>query len=139
MGLFDDLVGKAAGAAGGSGSQGLVKTALEFLANRQGGIPGLAEAFGRNGLGNIVSSWIGTGANLPVSAEQVQQVFGNEQIREFAQKAGVPAETAGSQLAQLLPGIVDRLTPGGQVPQGDLMSTGLSLLRGFMSGGGPER
>lgn len=136
MNLFDDVVGKLGGGApaGGSG-QGLVASVLEMLSNRQGGISGLAEAFQQKGLGHIVSSWIGTGGNLPVSAEQIHQVLGNEQIQAVAQKMGISPEAAGSQVAELLPGIVDKLTPGGQVPQGgDLMSTGLGLLKGLMSG-----
>ena len=89
MGLFDDLAGKVTGAAtGGEGGQGLVVAVLEMLSNRQGGISGFAEAFQQNGLGDIVSSWIGTGANLPVSAEQIQQVLGNDQVRAFAEKTG---------------------------------------------------
>ncbi len=110
-----------------------------MLSNREGGISGLAEAFRQNGLGNIVSSWIGTGTNLPVSVDQVQQVLGKEQIQAMAQKAGISAESAGSQLAAALPGIVDLLTPGGEVPKsGDLMSAGLGLLQGLMSEGKTE-
>jgi uncharacterized protein YidB (DUF937 family) len=90
--------------------RGLVAYVLEILSNRQGGISGLAEAFQQNGLGNIVSSWIGTGGNLPVSPEQIQQVLGNEQIQAFAQKTGGSPEAASAQLAQMLPGIVDKLT-----------------------------
>lgn len=140
MNLFDDVVSKlAGGTAAGGGGQGLVASILELLSNRQGGISGLAEAFQQKGLGDIVSSWIGTGQNLPVSPDQIRQVIGNEQIQAFAQKMGISPEAAGPQLAEFLPGIVDKLTPGGQVPQGgDLMSTGLGLLQGLMSGGKPE-
>jgi uncharacterized protein YidB (DUF937 family) len=135
--LFDDIAGKLSGGApGGGGGQGLVTSIVEMLSNRQGGLSGLAEAFQQKGLGNIVSSWIGTGQNLPVSADQIQQVLGNEQIQTFAQKAGISTEAAGPHLAEMLPGIVDKLTPGGQIPQGgDLMSTGLGLLKNLMSGG----
>lgn len=132
MNLFDDVVSKLTGGAGG---QGLVASALEMLSNRQGGISGLAEAFQQNGLGHIVSSWIGTGGNLPVSAEQIRQVLGDEQIQAFAQKTGTSPEAASSQLAEVLPGIVDKLTPDGEVPQGgNLMSTGMGLLQSLMSG-----
>jgi uncharacterized protein YidB (DUF937 family) len=107
-----------------------------MLNNRQGGISGLAAAFQEKGLGHIASSWIGTGENLPVSADQVQQVFGSEQIQAFAQKAGIPPEAASARLAESLPTVVDKLTPGGQVPQGgDLTSNGMRLLQGFFSGG----
>ena len=140
MSLFDGLGEKLAGStAGGGGEQGLVTSILEMLSNRQGGLSGLAGAFSKAGLGNIVSSWIGTGQNLPVSADQIQQVLGNDQIQAIAQKAGISTESAGGQLARLLPGIVDKLTPGGQVPMGgDLMSVGAGLLRNLMSGEKPD-
>lgn len=126
--MFDDLLSNLAGAAGKSGSQGLASSVLELLNNQPGGIAGLAQAFQQQGLGGIAASWIGTGANLPVSAGQLQQVLGSGAIQAFAAKAGLSSGAAGSQLAELLPGIVDKLTPGGQVPQGDLLSTGMSLL-----------
>lgn len=137
MNLFNDVVGQLmGGGSAGEGSQGLVGPALELLNNREGGISGLLQSFQQSGLGHIASSWIGTGENLPVSAEQVQQVFGNEQVQAFAQKAGIAPDAASSQLAELLPGIVDKLTPNGEVPQGgDLMSTGMKLLQGLFSGG----
>ena len=133
MGILDQVVGSLGSSGGG---QGLAASVLEMLANRQGGIAGLAGAFEQNGLGHLVSSWIGTGGNLPVSAEQIQQVLGNEQVQEIAQKAGISPEAASSHIAQVLPEIVDKLTPGGEVPQqGDLMSTGMSLLKGLFSKG----
>lgn len=137
MNLFDDAVSKLAdGATAASGGQGLVASVLEMLSNRQGGISGLAQSFQQNGLGHVISSWIGTGGNLPVSTEQIQQVLGNEQVQALARKMGIAPEAAGSQLAEVLPSIVDKLTPGGEVPRGgNLMSTGIGLLQGLMSGG----
>jgi len=130
MSLFDDLAGKLTGTGEGGG---LAASVLDLLNNQQGGISGLLEGFQKQGLGHIVSSWIGTGANLPVSAEQLQQVFGSGQIQAFAQKAGIDPQTAGSQLSGMLPEIVDKLTPDGQIPKGDLVSTGMSLLQNLFS------
>lgn len=140
MNAFGDIVGKlAGGAAGQGGASALVTTVLQMLNNHPGGLSGLAEAFQKNGLGEVAASWIGTGRNLPVSADQLQQVLGADQVQAFARKAGLSPDLAGSQLADLLPTIVDRLTPGGQMPQGgDLMSTGMSLLQSLMSGDKPE-
>ena len=130
MSFFDDAASQLTGAAGG---RGIAASVLEMLSNRPGGIAGLAETFQQNGLGQVVSSWIGTGSNLPVSADQIQQVLGSDQILAFARQAGIAPETASSQLADCLPGIVDKLTPDGQAPQGgDLMSTGMSLLKGLL-------
>ena len=136
MNLFNNVVSSLTGGSTGGGG-GLAASVLEMLNNRQGGISGLAEAFTANGLGHIASSWIGTGANLPVSADQVQQVLGNEQVQALAQKAGIAPEAASSQLADLLPGIIDKLTPNGQVPQAgtNLLSLGANLLEGFLSKG----
>ena len=140
MSLFDDAAGKSAGsAAGGSGGQWLLTSIVEMLSKQQNGLGGLAAAFQQKGLGDIVSSWIGTGQNLPVSASQIRQVLGEEQVRTLAQKAGISTDAAGSQLADLLPGVVDKLTPGGQIPQGDdLKSAGLGLLLNLLSGGKVE-
>lgn len=135
MNLFSDVVSKlTGGAASGEGSQGIAGSVLELLGNQQGGISGLLEKFQQNGLGDLVSSWIGTGTNLPVSAEQIQQVLGQEQLQAFAQKAGIAPEAASSHLAEALPNIVDKPTPDGQVPQGsDLLSRGMGLLQGLLS------
>jgi uncharacterized protein YidB (DUF937 family) len=132
MGFFDDVlksVGGSSGAAGESHSA-LATAALSLLANRSGGVAGLAQQFAAHGLGDVVSSWIGTGQNMPISGEQVQTVLGPEQIESVASQAGVTPETAKSGLAQILPLLVDRLTPNGQVPQGDLMAKGMELLKG---------
>ena len=135
MGLLDDL----AGAATGAGSQGegeanpLMNGVLELVSNHPGGIGGLANQFQQSGLGDVISSWIGTGQNQPISADQLQGVLGNDTVNQFASKFGLSQGVAGSQLAQLLPLLIDQLTPRGQVPQGNLMSLGMGLLKGFLS------
>ena len=133
MGLLDDVMEAATGtkpAADGSQSS-LASAVLSMLSSSQsGGINGLAKQFETQGLGHIVSSWIGTGQNLPISPEQVQSVLGSEQVQAIAAKAGISPEGAKTGLAQILPLLVDHLTPNGQVAQGDLMSKGLELLRG---------
>jgi uncharacterized protein YidB (DUF937 family) len=135
MGLLDDL----AGAATGTGSQGegeanpLMNGVLELVSNHPGGIGGLANQFQQSGLGDVISSWIGTGQNQPISADQLQGVLGNDTVNQFASKFGLSQGVAGSQLAQLLPLLIDQLTPRGQVPQGNLMSIGMGLLKGFLS------
>ena len=135
MSLFNDLEGKLTGdATVGEGGQGGVARVLEMLTSQQGGMPGLVQAFEQNGLSHIVASWIGPGGNLPISPEQIQQVLGGEQVEALAQKMGVSPEAARSHLAAVLPGIVDKLTPGGEVPkEGDPLSGGIGLLQGLMS------
>ena len=98
-----------------------------------GGLGALIGAFQSNGLGNLVSSWISTGPNPPVSAAQVTDVLGQETIGQFASKAGVPVSEAGSLLATLLPAAVDHLTPAGSVPETNELETVLkSRLAGWL-------
>ncbi len=132
MGLLDDVMKAATGTAPApdASQSSLANAALSMLSNQSGGISGLAEQFAAKGLSHIVSSWIGTGQNLPISSEQLQSVLGSEQVQAIAAKAGISPEAANAGLAQILPQLVDRLTPDGQVPQGDLMSKGMELLKG---------
>ena len=135
MGLLDGLAGNLMGNALGSlgGRNSAVSSIIQMIQNQPGGIAGLAEKFQQGGLGNLVQSWIGTGQNLPVTGNQIQNVVGSDVIDDFAQKLGVPAETASAHLADLFPQIVDQLTPNGQVPaQNDLLSMGAGLLKSFM-------
>lgn len=133
MSLFDSVLKDATGTApalDGSESS-LASAALSMLSNNQtGGISGLAEQFAARGLGHIMSSWIGTGQNLPISPEKLQSVLGSSQVQEIATKMGLSPEAVNAGLAQILPQMVDHLTPNGQLPQGDLLAQGLEMLRG---------
>jgi uncharacterized protein YidB (DUF937 family) len=119
----------------GGGQGGLLPAILSLLQNRHGGIAGLLGAFQQHGLGEIAQSWIGTGQNKSISPDQVSQVFGHDQVQQVADQAGVSHEEAKSGIANLLPQIVDRLTPSGQVQQhNDLVSEGMQLLKGKLFG-----
>ena len=78
---------------------------------------GLVQSFHEKGLGAIASSWVGTGQNMPVSADQIHQVLGSDQVKALAAKAGISPDMAGGAIASLLPTLVDKLTPNGQVPE----------------------
>ena len=135
MSLLGDLAGQAlSGALSGSGGgqSGLMGAALQMLNSQPGGIAGLAERFAKNGLGDAVQSWIGNGANAPVSAQQVENVLGSDALSDFAEKAGVSKEAAGGHLAEMLPMLIDKLTPNGQAPAAgtDLFSLGMKMLSG---------
>lgn len=137
MGLFDELAGSALKSV--TSNEGMQNNLLggvsELLNNSNtGGISGLAKTFADKGLGDVVNSWIGNGKNLPISAEQIQQVLGSPQIQQIAQKLGVSPADATKALAQFLPQIVDKLTPNGSVPTGDLLSKGLGALKGSIFG-----
>ena len=121
----------------GSGASGehanMAGAVMEMLQGGQGGgLSGLVQAFNNKGLGDIASSWVGTGQNQPVSAEQVQSVLGNEYVQQLASKVGLTPDRAGSVLAGLLPVIVDKLTPNGQLPaaSGGLLDAAMGLFKG---------
>ena len=76
--------------------------------------------FQRAGLGNVVSSWVGSGQNQPVSGEQLTDVLGADTMAELAEKLGTSQGDAAGQLSDILPDLIDRLTPQGQAPAGGL-------------------
>jgi len=130
MGLFDDLKGLAGsmlGGAGGAGGSPIAKSVLDML-GQGGGLGSLVQAFQQKGLGDIVGSWVGTGQNLPVSPQQIQQALG-PQISQMAAQHGITTDAVTKTLAQVLPGLVDHLTPNGQLPAGNALEQGLSALR----------
>jgi uncharacterized protein YidB (DUF937 family) len=128
MNLIDDMKNKAMGSI--ADENPTISAAMEMLKNHPGGLSGLVQQFHDKGLGDVVSSWIGTGQNLPISAEQIQGVLNNEHVKAFAAKSGISPEVASAKIAELLPAIVDKLTPNGQVPeQSSLLQTGLNLLK----------
>ena len=133
MGLLDQIVKGLAGKflGGGAGAQNpLLDIALSLLSNPQtGGLGGLVETFKSKGLNDIVSSWVSTGQNLPISGNQIQEVLGSGLIQEFAKKLGASNEDVSGGLANLLPNLIDKLTPNGQLPEKDTLKQGLKMLR----------
>ena len=129
MSLIDDLGNKAAYSLLGDCSNPLATGLLHMINNTPGGLSGMLQSFHDRGLGGLVSSWVGTGQNLPISADQIQHVLGSEQVKELAAKAGISPDIASNALSQLLPTLVDKLTPNGQMPQhSSLLETGMSIL-----------
>jgi uncharacterized protein YidB (DUF937 family) len=112
----------------------LIQAVTGMLGNNSqlGGLGGLVEKFQQAGLGDVVGSWIGTGQNLPISADQLSSVLGSDALSGLAAKLGVDPSEAAGQLAQVLPGLVDHLTPAGQAPQEGLGDSG--DLMGALSG-----
>lgn len=134
MGLLDDLkekvmTGAAPAPAPASDTSGLAQAVFGMLINRQDGLSGLISAFQSKGLGNIVSSWISTGQNLPISPEQLQDVVGPDQVKQLADSSGVSPDVAKAQLADILPRVVDRLTPDGSLPKEPLAMNALDMLK----------
>jgi uncharacterized protein YidB (DUF937 family) len=80
-----------------------------------GGLGGLVSAFQGAGLGHIAESWIGNGANQPVSPDQLRSVFGENQVQSMASQSGMAPNDFLSQLSQHLPNAVNGMTPNGRV------------------------
>jgi uncharacterized protein YidB (DUF937 family) len=133
MGLLDSILGKVAGGSSRGGSQDLLMQALVgLLGNTQsGGLSGIIDMLTKNGLGDIVSSWVSTGKNLPISPEQVLQGLGRDNVKNLASQAGVGTNDVTSMLAKILPQVVDNLTPQGKVPSQDMVAEGLTMLKGL--------
>ena len=93
-----------------------------------GGLGGLLEQFQKAGFSDHVASWVGTGENAPISGDAIGQVFGNDTVAQIAKQAGVSTDDASAGLAQLLPQLVDHLTPNGQMPAADQLAKGLESL-----------
>ena len=127
MGLLDNLESMAVSKVAGSNPE--AAGVLEMIQNHPGGLDGLVQAFHTNGMSGLVNSWVSTGGNQPISAAQIQQVLGSEKVQAFAQKLGVSPEAASSTIAQMLPTVIDKLTPNGAMPdRSNLLQMGESLL-----------
>jgi len=132
MGILDEmakgLLGKVLG--GGSSQNPLMDIVLGLITNPQtGGLQGLIQTFKEKGLGDAMSSWISTGENQPVSGDQVQHALGGNFIQQIAQQLGSSKSEVSGGLANLLPDIIDKLTPSGNLPEGDALNQGLNRLK----------
>ena len=132
MGVLTDMVNKFAGKATdptANQTSGLGVAILQMLNNQPGGLAGLVQSFHEKGVGDIVSSWVSTDQNLPISAQQIQTALGSEQVKQFAAEVGISPDVASSKLAESLPAVVDTLTPDGKIPEtANLLRQGLGFL-----------
>jgi uncharacterized protein YidB (DUF937 family) len=118
MSFLDNALSALSGAGSGSGGLQQLAPILESLLQQHGGLSGLVAQLTRGGLAEQTQSWIGTGPNMPVSGTQVTQALGSDRVTQIAQQMGIDPHQAGSLLAQVLPHVIDHLTPQGQVPAG---------------------
>ena len=129
MGMLDGLVGSVLGKVMGGGQGGMAQVAMEMF-NQHGGIGGVLDKFKAGGLGDAAASWVGKGENMPVSADQISSVLGNDQIAAMAAKFGIDPATLSAQIAEHLPTVVDKMTPNGAV-EGDSSNILSSVLGMF--------
>ena len=152
MGLLDGVLGNLSGsmeggsdAQGGEGFAGMLEglgagaqakgaslmSAAMSLVQEKGGLDGILDKFRQSGMAQQVESWISTGPNLGITAEQVHKVIDPETLKGIAARLGMSAEETGHSLAQMIPNLVNRLTPEGKVPENarDLIAEGLAKLK----------
>ena len=100
----------------GSATKGAQAAPDEGAGGLLAGLGGLVDKLQKGGLGNLVNSWVGPGQNQPVSPNQLGPVLGPDIIKTLAQRSGLSEEELTRQLSQVLPGLVDKLTPTGRLP-----------------------
>ena len=132
MGMLDGLLGSALGGLLGSGGQAqspLMRIALQLL-QQNGGIEGMLDKFRQGGYADQAASWQSTGENLPISGNALQEVLGSGAVGQIAQQLGMSHGDAAGGLAQVLPQLIDKFTPNGQVPENDndMVAQALAML-----------
>ena len=159
MGLLDSVLGsvmnqqggQSAGGAGTSGGLGgglggliglvasnpqLLQVITAMLSNTggEGGLGGLIGKFQRAGLGDTIASWVGSGPNQKVSPGQMSDALGEGTLSQIAAQLGLSPDAAAGQLSEVLPKVIDHLTPDGQVPAGGLGNNGdlMGMLGGLL-------
>ena len=134
LGLLDQITGALGQQLGGSAQANqLTQLVTNLINSHPGGLQGLVQQFTQAGFAQQIQSWVSTGKNLPISAEQITQVLGSGKVQEIAKQLGIGQTDAAGGLANLLPHVVDHLTPNGAV-QDDMVQRGLSLLKGKLFG-----
>jgi len=150
MGLLDGILGNVmdgvmrGSTGGGTGSPGmpgmpgmpgqgqnpLLMMVLQML-QQNGGIEGILARMQQAGYGQQAQSWVGTGQNMPIDASVLSQIFGRDKMGQLAQQAGLSHDDAEQGLSQMLPHVVDRMTPQGAMPdnQSDLVTEALAILQ----------
>lgn len=116
MGILDGLLSNVLGSVLGGGGRSLAQAALD-LVQQQGGLPGIVDRFKAAGMGAQADSWVGTGANQPISAADLQRALGAGDLSGLASRFGLSSGDMGSGLAQMLPELINQLTPQGRIPE----------------------
>ena len=138
MGLLDSvlgsLTGNSGGQAGGGAANPLLGIVVGMLTHQSnGGLAGIVQQFVAKGLGQQANSWVGSGPNEPITADHIHQVFGSDQVQQIAQQTGLPPQHVATGLAQMLPQIINQLTPNGTMVHGDELKNNIAgLLKGLL-------
>ncbi len=134
MSLFDQVLGGIVGQFGSSQQKGsLMDLAAKVVKDHPGGLAGLVQQFQSGGLAEQAKSWVGTGLNQPISADQLKGVIGEDRMATLSKKLGISPEAASAGLAALLPVVIDHLTPKGKVEPGADHASALAALKAKLS------
>ena len=119
MGLMGDMLGKLSGLFGGDPQhKNLVSSVMDLVNSPQvGGLAGIVSKFESSGLSQLVQSWVSTGKNLPATGQQIEQGLGLEKITGLAQSLGLTPDVVKAKLAEILPRVIDKMTPNGTIPK----------------------
>jgi len=114
MGLFDNLGGALKGMLGQVEAAGLPALINGALAKTNfGDLQGLVNQLQQGGLGPQVQSWLGNGANMSITPDQLRAALGSDQVRQLAGHFGVPVDQVLNLLSEHLPDAVDQASPDG--------------------------
>jgi uncharacterized protein YidB (DUF937 family) len=135
MGLLDSLVTSAVTSALGGNANSLTGNLVSgvvgmLTSGSGGGLNGLVDKLQKSGLGDVAASWIGKGDNKPVTPQQLEDALGADKVAELAEQAGIPKEKGAEVLSQVLPNVVNEMTPDGEVPDEHKMGTLSKIILG---------
>ena len=119
--LLEQMLGGATGNANDTPTGALIRALFHGVpggmnSSGVGGLTGLVSQFEGAGYGDVIRSWISSGENMPIMPDQLRQVLGSERVESMANGSGLDGQGLLEQLAMLLPGMVDRMTPAGHLP-----------------------
>ncbi len=135
MTLLDTLVQSVRSLSGG-GKNDLLQAVLQMLdsgPNSTGGLTALVQSFQEKGLGELMKSWVSTEKNMPATPQQIQQGLGEQLVQQIANRAGLQPQETSRQLTQLLPKLIDQLTPQGQIPDTKMFSQEIQEIKKIFS------
>ncbi len=130
--MFSSMIDEAAGRFDLGDKAGTLLSALLSLItdNRRGGFAGFLDCFRKTGLGDTAQSWVSSGANTPLSYEQLESALGEETLKNISGQVGLEYKKTVFASAFMIPHIVDQLTSEGVVPQYDDL---LSRIGGYLT------
>jgi uncharacterized protein YidB (DUF937 family) len=137
MSIFSELLKSAVGGATDDSEQqsaSIVQGLLEMV-QQSGGVDGVTRGFDSRGLEAETSSWVGTGANRPITPDQLRGALGRDRVGALSQRAGLSESLGASAIAAILPALIDKLTPDGRAPAPSELQQRTGSILGEILGG----